>query len=934
MSKPLTARTMILASVAAGLSVGLVDGTRAALAAHAFGKAAAACVLLVVCLDLILGLFAGLLAAGLFSVVAWGARGTFGRAARILGHLLTAGLGGAVGAAAVAMTATRNNRFLASGVVVLAILGSGLLGALLAPVLARLLGRGGKVAVSADAVASRSATAAGLLLAAPLGALAAGLVAFVILWQTRAPLRGAGLSTRMAAVGFVAAVLPWLATALSRMAPAVSRVRAAALALVVFGAPAGVLVRGRWDQDFVFLPWGDIAGGVALLLAAALIATLFRRWVFPLRVTLPLLTAFGALAVACVFTVGAWEPARKPATAHAAMAGAVFGGVRLAFDFDRDGYPRVLGGGDCNDRDADINPGAFDWPDDGIDQDCDGRDARVSALQAPAQQPVPDAVLRDLNILFVTIDTLRADHLGTYGYGRATSPEIDRLAAQATVFDSGWAHAPSTRFSMPALATGRWPPAIAWDDCPACDSWWPRMASSQPTIAQVFSRMGYTTAAFYSYSYFKKDNARGFERGVDVYDDRRADLHSNIAGPQESRGSSSREVADDVIAFLDAQKAKKFFAWVHFYDPHLNYEAHPEAPAFGTDASAAYDGEIWYTDHHLGRVLQRLRDLGLYEKTAVVITGDHGEGLGEHGIHAHGYDLYAPQTKVPVIFRVPGLPPRHVAAPVGHVDIAPTMVNLARGTQEPSFLGRSLLDLIATGVPAGPALTPVFQQVDFEGPTVRRALVSRTHHLIWRVVPDNTTECYDLVADPGELRDLWGTAAGDPACGALKVALGERVADLALHKIADGVSAPGGPVPAPQIPADARIGDVVRFIGHDSSAASVPAGGQVEIVSHFESTKALNPKDGWRMFFHLEGPGGFRNLDHVPVDGAYPLERWRPGQRIRDRQRIGFPVGGPAGTYILYVGLFRRGGERMPVTPPGAADGRDRVPVASITVTN
>ena len=137
---------------------------------------------------------------------------------------------------------------------------------------------------------------------------------------------------------------------------------------------------------------------------------------------------------------------------------------------------------------------------------------------------------------------------------------------------------------------------------------------------------------------------------------------------------------------------------------------------------------------HFGRLLAHLREAGLWDKTAIVVTGDHGEGFGEHGVTEHGFDLYTAQTRVPFIVRVPGLAPRRVQAPAGHVDIAPTLVNLARGRAEASFIGRSLVpDLV--GPPAADTDTrAVFQEVTSERGK-KRALVTPRRHLIWNETP-------------------------------------------------------------------------------------------------------------------------------------------------------------------------------------------------------
>ena len=409
----------------------------------------------------------------------------------------------------------------------------------------------------------------------------------------------------------------------------------------------------------------------------------------------------------------------------------------------------------------------------------------------------------------------------------------------------------------------------------------------------------------------------------------------------ESRGSSSREITNDAIAFVDAHRDRKFFLWIHYYDPHLSYETHPEVPPFGPTRVDGYDGEIRFTDLHLGRLIAHLRAVGLWDRTAVILTGDHGEGFGEHGVTEHGFDLYPAQTKVPFIVRVPGIAPRRVRVPVGHIDIAPTLLNLARGTAEPAFIGRSLLS-DAAGPPAPDTDTrAVFQEVTSERGK-KRALATTTRHLIWNAVPSDTTECYDRTRDPSDDHDIWQQAtggsedaSGNGSCVALARALKRTVAGLALpdgaaDKLRQAVTPPGVATAPPAHPLQASLGDAILVRGFDASADAVPAGGTLEVTYHFTAGKPLPA--GWRLFFHLEGPVGYRNLDHVPVDGLMPLERWRPGQTLRDRQRIPIPAGTPGGTYTLYLGAYR-GAERLPVTPASLNDGKDRLRLLSFTVT-
>lgn len=903
--------------------VGGVDGVRAAWLSQVSLTGFAGCVVLVTGFDLLVATAAGLGLALLTAAATWGRGRRAGLVAGAVGWLLAGGLAAAVAALTVSGTATRNNRFLAAGVVALASLGAAVGATFVGPALARLVGLLPGLR-SGNQRQPKPMTSAGVLLLAPLAALLVETAIFFVVWRTRAPLRKDVLFARSLWAAILAAAIPFSIFAVSSRLARLRLWQSVLGAVVLFGVPLGVLVQIRWVKDFQFMPWTTVSVIAGLVVVTAVLSLTLRNWAGGARTRLAL-AALPVLALLAVFTASESEAARKAASTHAGLAGRLLAEGQRWFDFDHDGYARVLGGGDCDDRDPERNPSARDWPDDGIDQDCDGKDATAASLRSPPFQAVPDAVPQDLRILLVTIDTLRADRVGAYGYARPITPNLDRLASEGTVFVNGWAHAPSTRYSMPAIATGRWPSAIEWDE----SIWWPRIAPTQRMIAESLKGQGYTTAAFYAYLYFNRADQRGFERAIDHYDDTCAALHMNVNGPAESVGSSARQMADKGVDFLRAHGQEKFFLWMHFYDPHLNYERHPEAPDFGKTQADLYDGEIWFTDQQFGRVLDELRAQGLWDKTAIIVVGDHGESLGEHGIVAHGYHLYTPHTKVPFVFRVPGLPAgQRIATPVGHVDLAPTMLNLARGAHEPSFLGRSLVDLLA-GKPADPPPAPVFQEVSYEGNVKRRALVTATHHLIWNWTPDNTTECYDIARDPGELSDLWG-GAKDPACSQLKEELRAKVALLSLPTgYADKIAFGLGAAPAPSHVLDAKVGPSLRVLGYDLPSPTVRRGASAELVTHFELAGKLEP--GWRLFFHMEGPSGFRNLDHVPVEGVYPLERWHRGQHIRDRLHITFTQAMPPGAYTVYVGLFK-GSARQPVSPASVSDGHDRVRLATILV--
>ena len=244
------------------------------------------------------------------------------------------------------------------------------------------------------------------------------------------------------------------------------------------------------------------------------------------------------------------------------------------------------------------------------------------------------------------------------------------------MFEHGWAHAPSTRYSMPAILTGRLPLDVHYD---TSIEGWPGLLPEATTIAEALDPVGFTTGAFTNYWYF--DRVRHMDQGFAEYDNQNARSTRASPAPAPSRPAAARRGSRPTrrSAFVDRTPADRWFLWVHYYDPHYAYEPHPEVPSFGADRMALYDGEIRFTDLHIGRLLDELKAKGLYDKTVIVVTGDHGEGFGEHGVELHGYHLYAPQTKVPLIMRVPGLPPRRATTPAGHVDILPTLANLAGG---------------------------------------------------------------------------------------------------------------------------------------------------------------------------------------------------------------------------------------------------------------
>ena len=599
----------------------------------------------------------------------------------------------------------------------------------------------------------------------------------------------------------------------------------------------------------------------------------------------------------------------KAASAYTGLSGPIARTLRRAFDWDHDGYSRFLGGGDCDDGDRTVHPGAPENPDDGIDQNCVGGDATLKrTAEDVGFVPVPASVPKDFDVLLVTIDTTRADHLGAYGYKRDTSPNLDKLAKQGTVFENGWAHAPSTRYSIPAILTGRLPLDVYYDT--SVDGW-PGLQPKATTIGEAMQTLGFITGAITNYWYF--DRVRRMDQGFTEYDNANASLHQGVtgAGPEQTKGSSSKEQTDKAIAFVDKHAADRWFLWVHYYDPHFAYEPHADVQPFGTDRMALYDGELKFTDLHIGRLLDHVGP-----NTVVVITGDHGEGFGEHTIDLHGYHLYSPQTKVPMIFRVPGIAARRSTTPAGHVDILPTLVNLAGGTASPEMMGTSLLGSIM-GTDRDRV---VFQQLSYEGNHEMRGGAGKQCHVIYNVSPDTSWEVYRVDRDPLETEDLAGT---DACSGTRKAVESWYDAEQVPVGAAQALLPSRPPIAAPL---DVDFGDGVRLLAVDVPAHLKP-GEQGDITWTFEARGAVEP--GWKMFVHVEGPSkSFLNGDHRP---ARPFEWWKKGQFIRYTTTITVPRSAPRGTFTVNTGMFK-GAQRATARAPKTKITNNAAAVATFEV--
>jgi arylsulfatase A-like enzyme/Tfp pilus assembly protein PilF len=341
------------------------------------------------------------------------------------------------------------------------------------------------------------------------------------------------------------------------------------------------------------------------------------------------------------------------------------------------------------------------------------------------------------NILLVTIDTFRADRVGT-----GLTPSIDRLAASGLRFTAARSAVPLTLPSHTTIHTGLLPPAHG-----VRENGIDTLADTHQTIAALLKGAGYDTAAFVGA--FVLDHRFGLARGFDTYDDQIPRDPEATDRLEAERPASA--VVDRALAWLDARPSPQpqapFFVWMHLYDPHAPYIPPKE---FLPPGRAPYDGEIAYADAQLARVLDRLRAGGLMDRTLVVVAGDHGEGLGDHGERTHGMLVYDSTLRVPLVIAAPGRAAATRDEAVSLADLAPTLLCAAGVAPPAAMKGRDLLD------PRAPTREALELYSETEYPRVAgwSPLQALTDGRWMTIRAGAATEVYDLQSDPREAHDV------------------------------------------------------------------------------------------------------------------------------------------------------------------------------------
>jgi arylsulfatase A-like enzyme/Tfp pilus assembly protein PilF len=351
------------------------------------------------------------------------------------------------------------------------------------------------------------------------------------------------------------------------------------------------------------------------------------------------------------------------------------------------------------------------------------------------------------NVVIISIDTCRADHLSCYGYSRRTSPNIDALGAEGIMFNHAVTSIPTTLPSHASMLTGTVP---LYHKVRDNNNY--RLAPSNVTLAEILKDNGFVTGAVIGA--FVLDSQFGLEQGFDTYED-----IINLTDKQFLlyNERDAMEVTRLGSKWLEEHRGDRFFLFLHYFDPHAPYKPHKEfvfsSFPFFILAKDRYDGEIAYTDHFIGQVIDKLKSLDLYDSTLIIVTGDHGEGLGEHGERAHSYFIYHSTLHVPMIMRIPGGPEGAIIQEtVGLVDIVPTVCGILGIRVPANVQGKNLGPLFSGNsgafkarsiyceslMPTKFGLDPLFGLVSGQ----------------WKYIHTSNPELYDLKNDPHETRNL------------------------------------------------------------------------------------------------------------------------------------------------------------------------------------
>lgn len=347
------------------------------------------------------------------------------------------------------------------------------------------------------------------------------------------------------------------------------------------------------------------------------------------------------------------------------------------------------------------------------------------------------------NVLVLSIDSLRADRMGFSGHDEGVMPTINAFEKTAVSYTKFSTLSSYTAQTLGGFLAARYPSELK-----RSGYFFASYPDDEVLFPELLQKGGVRTMSAHAHFYFNKDKA-GFHQGFDVYEIVPG-LKKNNTTDENVTSPAHTEI---ILKHLGdkANNAGRFFAFYHLLDPHDQYVGHPEGKDFGKGAKNLYDGELYFTDMHVKKVLDYVDSQPWGKSTMVVITSDHGETFGEHKMYRHGFELWNVLTHVPLMIRAPGVKPRRIDTPRSMIDLAPTILDAFDVAPDPSFQGTSLMPELQGGdAPARDVISDLARTSDND----RRRTLTRGNWRIIELGDADGFQLFDLSADPKEENDL------------------------------------------------------------------------------------------------------------------------------------------------------------------------------------